>query len=385
MTRCLHGEPEVAVRPVVKTALRRLWRDATTLQIGVHHERAIVVGGVGEQTARLIAALDGAHDVAALRVAARELGLDEAVVGRLLSMLADAAVLDDAAIDAGPLAALPLAERDRLAPDLASISLVSGVLDGGQSALARRQRASVRLLGAGRVGGATATLLAAAGIGRLLVEDPATCRPADCGPAGPSLADTGTSRAQATHAAIHRASTSTRTAAAPPEQRFDVVVLAHPASLAPQVADDLVRSGDPHIVVGVREATAVIGPFVIPGASACLRCLELHRSDRDPAWPLIAAQLAADGHRSWVEACDVTLATLAASVCALQVLTFIDGSEPAAVDGTLELALPDWRIRRRSWSPHPACGCCWPGRLRGTNDDVDAAADAAAGLDAVDV
>jgi bacteriocin biosynthesis cyclodehydratase domain-containing protein len=374
MTRCLHGEPEVAVRPVVKTALRRLWRDATTLQIGIHHERAIVVGGVGEQTARLIAALDGAHDAASLRVAARGLGLDEALVGRLLSMLADAAVLDDAAIDTAPLAALPLADRDRLAPDLASISLVSGALDGGQSVLARRQRASVRLLGGGRVGGATAALLAAAGIGHLVVEDPATCRPADCGPAGPALADAGASRAQAAHAAVHRVSTSTRTAAAPPEQRFDVVVLANPASLDPQLADELVRSGDPHIVVAVREATAVIGPFVIPGVSACLRCLELHRSDRDPAWPLIAAQLAADGRRSWVEACDVTLATLAASVCTLQVLTFIDGSEPAALDGTLEIALPDWRIRRRSWAPHPACGCCWPGRLAGVDDAVAAAA-----------
>jgi hypothetical protein len=26
-------------------------------------------------------------------------------------------------------------------------------------------------------------------------------------------------------------------------------------------------------------------------------------------------------------------------------------------DGTLELVLPDWQWRRRTWLPHPACRC----------------------------
>jgi hypothetical protein len=120
----------VAVRPVVKPALRRLWRDPTTLQIGVDPARAVVVGGIGEQTARLVAAFDGAHDGAALRLRARALGLDESIVDRLVTILLDASVLDDAATDAAPLAALPRIERDRLAPDLASMSLLSGQLDG---------------------------------------------------------------------------------------------------------------------------------------------------------------------------------------------------------------------------------------------------------------
>jgi hypothetical protein len=53
------------------------------------------------------------------------------------------------------------------------------------------------------------------------------------------------------------------------------------------------------------------------------------------------------------------LATLAASITALQVLAFIDGGDPATRNGTLEIALPDWRVRRRSWRAHPSCGCCW--------------------------
>ena len=43
----------------------------------------------------------------------------------------------------------------------------------------------------------------------------------------------------------------------------------------------------------------------------------------------------------------------------LQALAFIDrpGAVPVTADGTLELVLPDWQWRRRTWRPHPACGC----------------------------
>jgi hypothetical protein len=358
----------VGVRPVVKPALRRLWRDSTTLQIGVHPASAVVVGGISEQTARLVAAFDGAHDAPALRLRARALGLEESVVDRLVSMLGDAAVLDDAAIDAAPLAALSRIERDRLAPDLASMSLLSGRLDGGMSTVSGRQRASVEIIGGGRVGGAIASLLAASGIGHVMVDDPSTCRPADCGPAGTAMSDIGSTRAQAAHAAVHRVSQSTRTTALQPPRPYDLVVLASAGSLDPAVTDDLVRSGVPHVNVVVRETTAIVGPFVLPGSTSCMRCLDLHRCDRDAAWPLIAAQLAVDGLRTGVEACDVTLATLAASVCALQVLEFVDGGMPATHDATLEITLPDWRIRRRTWCPHPACGCCWPGDDRAARD-----------------
>jgi len=347
------------LRPVVKTALRRLWRDSTTLQIGVHHERTVVVAGVGDQVGRLLAAFDGAHDRSALRARARSLGLDAAIVDRLVSMLTEAAVLDDAATDTRAVAVLPRIERDRLAPDIASMSLVSGQLDGGLSTVSRRQLATVGVVGGGRVGSAVATLLGAAGIGHLVVEDAAACRPADCGPAGAAIGDTGSTRAQATHAAIHRVSQITRTTALTPTQHYDVVVLASGSPPEMAALNELVRSGVPHLRVVVREATAVIGPFVWPGSTSCLRCLELHRSDRDAAWPVIAAQLASGGSRNGIEACDIALATLAASITALQVLAFIDGGDPATRNGTLEIALPDWRVRRRSWRAHPSCGCCW--------------------------
>jgi molybdopterin/thiamine biosynthesis adenylyltransferase len=351
------------VRPVVKSAMRRLWRDQETLQIGLDPRRALVVSGIHPGVARLLSAFDGAHTDDDLRRAARRFGMDPGDVDRLVAMLVDAAVVDDGGRDAdGSLAmrGLPVVERDRLAPDLSSLSLVTGALDGGATALSDRRGAVVGVVGAGRVGASVCTLLAAAGVGRVVVDDGQPCRPRDCAPSGAAVADVGASRAQAARAAMHRASSGVDTRALRRDERFDVVVVAPSEAEQAAVADDLLRSGTPHLFATVREATGVVGPFVLPGRTACLRCLDLHRTDRDPAWPLLAAQLASEPARVPTEACDVVLATLVASVCALNVLNFLGGTPPVG-NATFEATLPDWRLRRRSWSLHPACGCHWFG------------------------
>jgi hypothetical protein len=95
---------------------------------------------------------------------------------------------------------------------------------------------------------------------------------------------------------------------------------------------------------------------VLPGRTGCLRCADLHRADRDPAWPVVAAQLAGVRRRR-EEPSDVVLATLAAALGARQCLDLLDGREPAAAGASLELSLTDWRLRRRGWPPHRRCDC----------------------------
>lgn len=365
------------MRPVLKTALRRLWRDHTTLQFGVRPERAVLLRGVGDRAARLIAAIDGTRDLEELRATALGLGLDAAFADRLLALLVDAHAVDDAATSPRPLARLPIAERDRLAPDLASMSLLSAAADAGVSVLALRRQAKVAVVGAGRVGAPVAALLAAAGVGHVVVDDDGLCAPHDCAPGGAPIGAIGASRTAVARAVVQRASGCTQLRPFEADERPDLVVLAPRAGAAePHIGDQLLRDGTPHLLVSVWETTAVVGPLVAPGASACLRCLDLRRADRDPGWPLIAAQLAAQPPRAPAPACDVALASLAASVAALQALAWVDAGHvgaasrttaggglarqvPATFGGTLEVTLPDWRIRRRPWSAHPACGCQW--------------------------
>jgi len=145
-----------------------------------------------------------------------------------------------------------------------------------------------------------------------------------------------------------------------PRRRPELVILAD--SHRRDLPATLVRRLVPHLAVSASEAIGVVGPLVLPGRSACLRCLDLARAERDPAWPIILAQLAGRAGAD-PPACDTVLATMVAAQATAQALAFIDaGAEAAAAtNGTLELVLPDWQWRRRSWRPHPQCGCGFPG------------------------
>jgi hypothetical protein len=67
----------------------------------------------------------------------------------------------------------------------------------------------------------------------------------------------------------------------------------------------------------------------------------------------------ADLTRAPVPACDAALATLVAGLATAQVVGFLDGHDVATMDATVEATLPSALPRRRSWQPHPACGCTW--------------------------
>jgi bacteriocin biosynthesis cyclodehydratase domain-containing protein len=111
----------------------------------------------------------------------------------------------------------------------------------------------------------------------------------------------------------------------------------------------------PHLVATVRGDVGVVGPLVVPGATSCLRCADLHRRDDDPRWPRLAAQLtAAEPPPSGATVtCLITVAT-----AALQVLSYLDGSAaPVTLGATVELRPPDLRPRLRKWPAHPACDC----------------------------
>ncbi|MDX6272809.1 MAG: hypothetical protein QOJ92_19 [Frankiales bacterium] len=341
------------MRPVLKPVLRRFWRDDHTLQLGLDPQRAVVLTGLDEVRVRWLDRLDGSCDRLAWMAGAMADGLTRSEAERMLAVLDDAGALEDASLPAGPLADLSSGERDRLAPDIAALSLLG---EGAAVAIARRGAAVVEVRGLGRVGSALTALLAAAGVGHVVPVDPGTVQPGDSTPGGPQARDTGLARERAVRRAVQRTAPQARLD--PTDSAPALVVLAggSPAAAAAQ----LVRDGVAHLVAAVNETTGVVGPLVIPGVTACVRCLDLHRTDRDPAWPRLLAQLATPP--AAVAACDVVLATQVAATAAQQILVLLDSggrSLPESANGTLELVSPGWRFRRRSWPPHPACGCGW--------------------------
>ena len=348
------------MRPALKPGLLPVWRNRDTIQIGIDPRRAIALTGM-RRAAGLLRLLDGSRDRMQVLEAARDLGMDPEMADRVLSLLAAGEALDD--IPASTYDTLSAALRARLAPELATASLAHGDADGGARTLARRQAACVRVHGASRAGLWIAALLTSAGIGLVISSGPARAqrgranRPATPEPPpGPELPAglTGTGAPNPSPPAGHSAGRSAAPRTRP--RRPSLVILAD--SHRRDLPAALSREQVPHLAASASEAIGVVGPFVLPGRSACLRCLDLTRAERDPAWPLILAQLA--GHAGAdPPACDAVLAAMVAAQATAQALAFIDRG-PAAVaviGGTLELVLTDWQWRRRTWQPHHRCGC----------------------------
>ena len=358
-------------------ALTRVWRGPDRLQLGVGTRSPVVLAGVDPRDARFLLGLDGRCDRAATLAQAATLGLPAARAEELLILLDAGGCLADGATDARSLASLEPADRARLAPDVAALSLLPPARSGGLTSFDRRRTACVEVHGAGRVGAALTTLLAAAGVGTVRVVDDRAVRPEDLAPLGPEPGSVGRPRSDAAVDAARRTAPSLArdTARAP-----DMVVLTGTPVTEPATADSLLGQGIAHLPVTLLETTATVGPLVAPGRGPCLRCVDLHRCDRDPDWPLVAAQLSpargglrrGGGPGAAREACDVVLATCAAALAALMVLAWVDGCDPAEEGpdhpGRVEpgtayvLRLPGGRPRARTYATHPRCGCSWGGR-----------------------
>ena len=116
-------------------------------------------------------------------------------------------------------------------------------------------------------------------------------------------------------------------------------------------AATLAAHRQPHLAVTIREGAAVIGPLVPARGAPCLNCLELHRLARDASWPGAPARAG-----PIAEPCAVTTILAATAFATAEALTFLDGGSPETLGATVEITGPG-RARRRTWAPHPDCGC----------------------------
>jgi bacteriocin biosynthesis cyclodehydratase domain-containing protein len=318
------------MRPALKAGLLPVWRDRETVQIGIDSRRAVALTGMS-RAAVVLGLLDGSRDRDQVIEAAIAEGIPERVTDQILTLLAAGGALDD--FPTAAMSALPHDRRQRMGAELAAASLARGHSDAGAAALVRRDAARVQIYGPGRIAAGITDILETSGLGRVSVCD--LVRPARPG-AGP-------------------ARVSDRPGTAGPGPRPDLAILV--GYQDPELAGRLIRAGIPHLAVTAEEAIGVIGPLVRPGRTACLRCVDLTRTALAPAWPLILAQLVR--RTASPSACDAALTAAVAAQASAQALAFVDRAPTPspAENGTLELVLPAWQWRRRTWPRHPACAC----------------------------
>ncbi|MFM9136444.1 MAG: hypothetical protein ACKOT0_13590 [bacterium] len=335
------AHPALPERPWLRDDVPWAWRDDDTLQVG-DGDRLLLLPAVSPAAADWLASLRGERSLAAVIAAARRAGIPGPLARRLLRALTSTGALDDAAAMPESLRCAHPLIREQLSHDLAAARQVHGSASAAARAIDRRRAASVSVHGTGPTADAVCVILGQAGVGTVLREGPGSS----------------SSRRQ------RRASA----------QR-SVAVLAD--AVHPDVVDDLgaISLDLPHLPVLAHGARAVIGPFVVPGLTGCLRCSDLHARDADPAWPRLAVQWAS--RRPSRSPADSALAQLAASWAALAVLGWIEADGARAlqsgtwprgwpdaggplVGGRLVVRLPGGGVNREVRHPHPLCGCRWP-------------------------
>lgn len=127
----------------------------------------------------------------------------------------------------------------------------------------------------------------------------------------------------------------------------------------PAYVDDLVRGAVPHLLLTCTDAGVRLGPFVVPGETACAACLQLHRSADDPELPDVErryrAATDADPERP---ADNQVLLTMATAWAVRDLTAWIDGEHPTTWSSTIWLG-PAGPPEVTTWMRHPECGCNW--------------------------
>jgi hypothetical protein len=121
------------------------------------------------------------------------------------------------------------------------------------------------------------------------------------------------------------------------------VAVAAGRSVSPTV-DDWSVASLPHLLVGVRPYAVEVGPWALPGAGPCARC--------------VAADVLDEGGPAGPEVLVRPLAAMAAGWVARDLAAWVRGERPATW-------LTSWRLdhepvpESRRWRRHPYCGCGW--------------------------
>jgi hypothetical protein len=125
--------------------------------------------------------------------------------------------------------------------------------------------------------------------------------------------------------------------------------------LGPHDAAPWLRRDVTHLPVVATDRSVTVGPFVEPGRSPCIYCLQLSRADADPAWPAVAAQL---WGRDGPQLSQLTLMS-AATFTVRQVRARLTSGDGGQARG--------WRLLDEgatvsAWTArvHPRCSCAAP-------------------------
>ena len=371
---------EISLNPIIDLLLirPRLKRGAIVLSLSdslVEGNRVFVgCNGSGIQCEVLgirtiIAAFDGKKSSQEI---AEALAIDCEIVSQVVGQLLSAGLIDylvtqivapgrfkeqDQSSDAGYIQL-----QSKITPELSATTWIPGVNDGGVQVLTKRRSALIEISGENRVATQLYGILLASGVTQTKMASAARRDRARIGNqdlcAGLlTNSDVGsnfqhTLEDKARELALFP-SKDKSSADEVPEVFLRVFIgNGHEALIAQSMSEDEV-----HLIVSAPDGPSIdIGPLVIPGKSACSRCITLARSDQHP----LSREI--DIFRSTHTELEipVSVAHFVAAQIASEILRFIDTKKSALIstrvrNNYLDVCNPQ-HIR---FARHPLCGCSW--------------------------
>jgi hypothetical protein len=133
----------------------------------------------------------------------------------------------------------------------------------------------------------------------------------------------------------------------------DLAVIVAGWVVSPEDHGSWLRRDIPHLPVVIGDGGVTVGPLVEPGDGPCLYCVQLIRTDDDPAWPAIATQL---WNRPTPALTGVALAQTTGFV-ARRVLDRLSRGPGTAMSWRLSV---DGAVSSRVWTRHAQCRCAAP-------------------------
>ncbi|MBK7722758.1 MAG: hypothetical protein IPI32_11215 [Austwickia sp.] len=317
------------MRPALAPHAALLIRTPDTVQIGMCPHTGIVLSGVTDQERTFLTMLDGSRDIATLRRWALRSRTNPVRVDEMLETLTARGLLHDGAdADRVPQDRHTAIEHETVMAEAQSLRMRHRMPTYGPELVRQRAERAILIDGHGNLADAVAATLRQAGFRRL-----------QAGSWAGAIADFRRRAGQESGPG-----------------RRDLVIVVAPHALDRSAVDQWQTAGPAVLPVITQGSTVDVGPL-LGRSGPCANCLDLHRADRDPAWPQILAQLTAPRAQEPPPArCASAVAALAAGCAAVLVTDFMDVHRcPPGVGYAIQPRAP--YLMQRRWVPHPRCAC----------------------------
>jgi len=335
-----------------------LWRNPFEMQLGTGPD-SVALGKLSSAQERLIAALYRGVADQQFDIVSQQLGLSKLEADSVIQQVSPM-LLSESKHKPKPKVSLTQEFVAGAFAEIIRASLLLGV--DGETVLLSRAERTVHLETLSRTGLLIAQGLAAAGVGNLISHDELKVDSASLGPTGYPSQLQGQPRVDALRSMLAASPNNSRVTTGKKMtekqmQKIDCAVLIVNQVIEPKRYSTWLNRDVPHISVSFDPQEVSISPMILPGQTACLYCLEIQRTSKDPQWPVIASQLIS----STKKFDDAASQLFAAGIVIQKILSRLDrvsGFEVGIENQTgYSLNLKTGEITEFKWLQQTDCAC----------------------------